>query len=101
MQPRLLSALRVIPVPGTALAREQEAGRFRMLSEYEVVKELRMLLAGLRLDGTVFRADHSSNVIPLQGRLPENQAQFLHDLDALLAAGVLSRSGPGALPLWL
>lgn len=101
MQPRLLSTLRVIPVPGTPLAREVEAGRFEMLTEAEVVEELRLLLAGLDLRGTVFRADHASNVLALQGRLPAQRDLLLAQLDALLRSGRLDRRSPGALPSWL
>lgn len=98
MQPRLLSALRVIPVPGTPLYEEAAAGSFRMLSEREAVAELRSLLAGLTLRATVFRADHASNVVPLEGRLPRDRARLVAGLDAMLRDGGLDRRGPGPLP---
>ncbi|MDD5628788.1 MAG: radical SAM protein [Elusimicrobia bacterium] len=101
MQPRLLSALRVIPVPGTELQREIRAGRFAELSEYQAVQELRALLAGLELSRTVFRANHASNVVPLEGSLPKDQARLLAELDALLESGRLDRDSPGPAPLWL
>jgi radical SAM superfamily enzyme YgiQ (UPF0313 family) len=101
MQPRLLSTLRVIPVPGTPLAREAEAGRFEMLTEAEVVGELRALLAALDLRATVFRADHTSNVLALQARLPAQRDALLAQLDALLRSGRLDAHSPGALPRWL
>ena len=101
MQPRLLSALRVVPVPGTELYDEVRTGRFRQLSEFQVVQELRWIIARLELTNTVFRANHSSNVVPLEGRLPRDRARLLADLDALLRSGALDRESPGALPLWL
>ena len=42
MQPRLLAALRVVPVPGTELFADVEAGRFRQLSEYQAVAASRL-----------------------------------------------------------
>lgn len=101
MQPRLLSALRVVPVPGTVLHQQVQDGRFQQLSERGVVEELRGIIAGLELDGTVFRANHSSNVVPLEGRLPHDKQTMLALLERLLASGRLDPDTPGPLPLWL
>lgn len=101
MQPRLLSALRVIPVRGTPLFEEVKAGRFQPVTEYAAVAEMRRLIAGLELTQTVFRANHTSNVIPLEGRLSKDKARLLAGLDALLASGELDTRSPGATPLWL
>lgn len=98
MQPRLLSCLRLIPIHGTPVARWITEGRFQPLTEDEAIRELRSLLAGLDLRHTVFRADHSSNILPLSGRLPADQTRLLEELDELLNAGVLDQSGPGAAP---
>ena len=98
MQPRLLSALRVIPVPGTELLRRVEQGLFAELSEHEAVSELRVLLAGLDLSRTVFRANHASNVVPLEGSLPRDKARLLAELDELLESGRLDRDSPGPMP---
>jgi radical SAM superfamily enzyme YgiQ (UPF0313 family) len=101
IQPRLLSALRVIPIPGTELMRDIEAGRFVELSQYEAVQELRAMLARLELARTVFRANHASNVVPLGGALPRDKARLLAELDALLGSGELDRDSPGPAPLAL
>jgi hypothetical protein len=101
MQPRLLSALRVVPVPGTELQADVAAGRFLPLTERQTVEELRLMVQGLKLTNTVFRANHSSNVIPLEARLPRDQARLLAQLDLLLASGHLNAESPGELPLWL
>lgn len=101
MQPPLLSALRAIPVPGTPLARRVASGSFRPLSEREAVLELRDLLDALRLERTVFRANHASNVMPLEGRLPRDREALRAALDARLEDGGLDADGPGPAPLWL
>ena len=100
MQPRLLSALRYIPITGTPLHHDLLAAH-QMLTEDEAVREVRDLLAGLQLDHTVFRADHSSNIVPLQGRFPADKARLLAELDSLLASGTLDRQTPGPLPTML
>jgi len=101
MQPRLLSALRVIPIEGTELHEDVVHGRFRQLTERQVVQELRALIEKLELTATVFRANHSSNVVPLEARLPRDKNRVLAELDALLAAGGLDDLTPGRTPIWL
>lgn len=117
MQPRLLSALRLIPIPGTPLHNESSVGRvpspgatpaggsgpttFQMLTEHASTLELREMISHLELDSTVFRADHSSNIIPLEGRFPKDKGRLLEQLDALLASGQLDTESPGPLPFSL
>ncbi len=98
MQPRLLSCLRLVPVPGTPLIRRIEGGRFLQLTEEEAVRELRAILAGLEMRHTVFRADHSSNILPLAGRLPRDKGALLEELGELLRCGVLDPHTPGPMP---
>lgn len=69
-----------------------------MLTEHQAVAELHALLQGLELEQTVFRADHSSNIVPLEGRFPKDKIRLLSQLDTLLDSGQLDRRTPGALP---
>lgn len=114
MQPRLLSALRVVTVPGTPLYKKKTIGRvpspgatpaegsgptrFEMLTEHQAVAETREMISHLKLESTVFRADHSSNIIPLEGRFPKDKQRLLDQLDMLLASGQLDVKSPGRLP---
>ena len=93
MQPPLLSALRYIRIPGLTLPPEYVPD-----SEYDVVEELRRIVAGLNLHHTVFRANHTSNPIPLAGRFPADREKLLLQLDNELASGRLDRTGPGSEP---
>ncbi len=94
MQPRLLSALRLVTTPNTPLHKNG----FKMVCEYAAVAELREMIQGLELDQTVFRADHSSNIVPLEARFPKDKERLLTQLDDLLASGDLDKYSPGALP---
>ncbi|MCF7848727.1 MAG: radical SAM protein [Kiritimatiellales bacterium] len=101
MNPRFLSALRVIPVPGTALYEEEQAGSFLQVTEFQAVEEIRRIIQGLELDNVIFRANHSSNILPLAGRFPQDKERLLHELDALLTSGRLDTRHPGAAPFSL
>ena len=94
MQPRLLSALRFVEVPGL----DMYPG-WQMVTEFEAISELIRLLQALKLNKTVFRANHSSNPIPLEGRFPKDRDELVVLLESLLPR--LDQSGPGSLPLSL
>jgi len=101
MQPRLLSALCATPIPGTELYDAIDAGTFQPLTEHQVILELRELIGALELEHTVFRANHSSNIVPVEARLPRDRELLLAELDGLLASDRLDRNSPGPMALWL
>ena len=96
MQPKLLSALRFIPIPGLPFP-----PGFEPVTEQEAVEELHDLIKLLELDHTVFRANHTSNPVPLSGRLPQDRERLCRELEYELASGALDRNGPGILPFEL
>ncbi len=96
MQPRLLSALRFVQVPGTKMYHD-----YSPVTEYEAVSELMEIIKRLKLDKTVFRANHTSNPVPLRGRFPHDKDILIAELSAILAGEGLDRQGPGPLPLFL
>ncbi|MEI6892506.1 MAG: radical SAM protein [Pontiella sp.] len=101
MQPRLLSALRVIPIPGTELYAQEQSGVFEQVTEFQAVEELKSLIQALELDSTVFRANHSSNILPMEGRFPKDQERLIRELDTLLSSGILDPHAPGIPPMKL
>ncbi len=101
MQPRLLSALRVIPIPGTELYTAEQAGRFTQLTEFQALEELKNMIQELQLESTLFRANHSSNIMPMEGRFPKDKPRLLDELSSLLTSGTLDKKSPGPPPLSL
>jgi len=55
------------------------------LSAVETLKEIRGLVKGTKLSGSVFRTNHASNYLPLKGVLPEDRARILKTLDEAIA----------------
>jgi len=88
MQPRYVSFLTVMVVPGTPLAADEAEGRFILPEPPAVLGELRRIIEGLRLDRTVFRSNHASNYLPLAGILSRDQERLLHEIDRALDGAV-------------
>jgi radical SAM superfamily enzyme YgiQ (UPF0313 family) len=90
MQPRYVAFLTVTPVPGTELFDRHESGEFDLIGPHGSLAELRRVVEGLELEGSVFSANHASNYLPLTGRLPADREKILARIDAAL---------DGSLPL--
>jgi hypothetical protein len=84
MQPAMLSFLSLMLIPGTALERRASRGEFRMLDDRHILAELRDIVAKLELRSTVFRSNHASNYLPLEGRLPADKQRLLDELEEAL-----------------
>ncbi len=84
IQPRFVSTLVLIPVPGTPIGEAAARGEVDDLSPIELASELRTFIAGLELTGTVFRSNHASNYLTLKGSLPKDKGALLEVLDAAL-----------------
>jgi radical SAM superfamily enzyme YgiQ (UPF0313 family) len=88
MNPRFLSFLSLMLIPGTPLHDEWEKGRFKLLSAEEMLAEMRLTVQDLELDGTIFRTNHASNYLPLAGRFPGDKQKILAAIDAGLTGNV-------------
>jgi radical SAM superfamily enzyme YgiQ (UPF0313 family) len=92
MDPRYLSLLTLMLVPGTPLYEQWQQGEFQLMQPEELLHELREILLHLDgLSGCIFRTNHASNYLPLAGTLPKDKPRLLATLDAAL------RSGPSLL----
>jgi radical SAM superfamily enzyme YgiQ (UPF0313 family) len=81
MQPRYLSFLSLMVIPGTPLAHDVARGKRAELGPQELLIELRQILEGLELTGTIFRSNHASNYLPLAGVLPKDKFALLERID--------------------
>lgn len=85
IQPRYLSTLAMMPVPGTPLFEQAERGAYTEMAPSALARELRIFVAHLGLTGTIFRSNHASNYLALAGTLPKDQGRLLAELDGALA----------------
>ena len=86
IQPRFVSTLVVTPVEGTPLFDEAMRGTFEDMEPEAITRELREFVAALDLHGSVFRANHASNWLPIGGTLPKDKPAILAAIDAALAS---------------
>jgi radical SAM superfamily enzyme YgiQ (UPF0313 family) len=88
MDPRYLSLLTLMLVPGTPLHRQWRAGTFRQLEPEALLRELHQIILHLEgLSGCIFRTNHASNYLPLAGTLPKDKQRLLDTLDAAIRCG--------------
>lgn len=66
------------------LAAEVFAGRFKEQSPEGTLRELRLLIELISVDGPLLTCDHANNYLPLQGRLLEDRQSMLEAIDRFL-----------------
>ncbi len=91
-QPEFVSTLVVSFPMGEARFREGFQGEYQPLEQLQLFEEIRLLIANLELENTVFRSDHASNYLVLKGTLGQDKQQFLDTID-------LAINQPGRIPL--
>ncbi len=80
VKPDYLSLLTLMAREGTELERDVLSGKFKMVSQVEVMKETRLFIENLYLDNTIFRVSHPSNLINLGGVLNKDKEEILNAL---------------------
>jgi len=88
MDPNYVGALTVMLLPGTELHEQYRQGRFELLSERELLEELREMLASTNLTRGLFFSNHASNYLPVRARLPRDKQEALDLIDRALEGKV-------------
>lgn len=84
IDPDYLGLLSLMVIPGTITHRQVLNGSLTVLNSWEMLQEIRQLVAGLSLSYCVFRANHASNYLPLKAILSREQESLLLSLDQIL-----------------
>jgi len=88
MDPAFLSALTLTVLPGTPIHRLMESGRFELPDVSGLLGELRTMVAESAPTRAVFRTNHASNYLPIEGRLPKDKEQIVGLIDDALAGKI-------------
>ncbi len=84
MDPEFLSALTLTIIPGTPIQRMMDKGKFELPSVSGFLKELRTIVGESSPTNAIFRTNHASNYLPIEGRLPRDRDKIVNTIDAAL-----------------
>jgi len=65
-----------------------EKGRFELPTIPGLLRELRTMVAESRPTAALFRTNHASNYLPVQGELPRDRERIVDAIDAALRGEV-------------
>jgi radical SAM superfamily enzyme YgiQ (UPF0313 family) len=94
IQPDYVGALTLMLIPEAPLHRTAEEGNFTLPSPFDLLQELRIMLAESDLHHCLFFSNHASNYLPIRARLPKDKESSLHLIDEVLATGNASLLKP-------
>ena len=95
IDPHFVGALTLMLTPGTPLYEDAQAGRFTLPEPWDMVAELREMIAHTTLSSGLFYANHASNYLPVKARLPRDKKDVLAQMDQVL------KQRKGLKPEWL
>ena len=72
--------------PEAPLYQDIQEGKFIPLGDDEVMEELRQFIEEVDSEGTVFRANHASNPVPIRGTLNKDKQVMLNQIEAAVNA---------------
>ncbi|MBN2526247.1 MAG: radical SAM protein [Deltaproteobacteria bacterium] len=84
VQPRFASALTLMLPLGEDAYRRNWPPDWRMLKPRETLMELRHLVNAIESDKIIFRSNHASNYLPIEGTFQKGKPRMLAQIDAAL-----------------
>jgi len=94
IDPDFAGALTILLVPGTPLHKDWEEGKFSLISPFQSLEELKLIIQNSSFTSCFFTANHASNYLPIKVRLPEQKAEAIKLIDDVLAKKDMSRLRP-------
>jgi len=85
IDPEYAGALTLTLVPGTPLYEQWEQGNFSLITPFDSLKELKMIVENADFTDCFFSSMHASNYYSVRGKLPQDKLRMLRELEAILA----------------
>ncbi len=86
LAPAHLSAMTYTPVPGTPLFKDIREGRFSLQSPADSLRETKLLIENIDINGLHFTSNHVSNYVPIKGTLSEDREKLISMLSGAIDA---------------
>lgn len=87
IQPDHVGALTLMIPPEAPLYQQVAEGTFVLPSPFELLRELKIMIAESDLQNCLFFSNHASNYLPIQARLPRDKWSSVKRIDEVLASG--------------
>lgn len=84
-QPEQIAALTLMVVENTPLYDMCKLNHFQLLKDFDVLKELKILLENLQDFKCLFFSNHSSNYIPISARFPKDRHNLISMLNKIIS----------------
>ena len=94
IDPDFAGALTLMLVPGSPLHKDWEEGRFTLISPFQSLEELKLIIENSNFTHCFFTANHASNYLPIKVWLPEQKAAVIRLIDDVLAKKDMSLLRP-------
>ncbi len=94
IDPDFVGALTIMLISGTPLYKDWKEGRFSLISPFQSLLELKLIIQNSSFTNCFFTANHASNYLPIKVRLPEQKAEIIKLLDEVLAKKDMSQLRP-------
>ncbi len=94
IDPDFAGALTLMLVPGTPLHNDWKEGKFSLISPFQSLVELKLIVENSNFTNCFFTANHASNYLPIKAKLPEQKAELLKLMDEVLARKDISQLRP-------
>jgi radical SAM superfamily enzyme YgiQ (UPF0313 family) len=88
MNPNYVGVLTLMVLPNTEIAQRVKSGRFELLTQLELLLELRELLFHTHMTRGIFLSNHASNYLPLKIKMPAAKEQALQAIDAAMSGKI-------------
>ncbi len=92
MDPNYVGVLTLMILPNTELGQKVAEGRFELLSQEELMRELHEMLNHTHMTRGLFLANHASNYLPLKVKMPSGKERALQAIEAAARGVVALRS---------
>jgi radical SAM superfamily enzyme YgiQ (UPF0313 family) len=84
IDPDFAGALTLMLMTGTPLHKDWLAGRFKLISPFQSLVELKLIIENSSFTDCFFTANHASNYLPIKARLPQQKTELLNLITKVL-----------------